>query len=173
MIVGVVGSGPNLKLGDVQKIYDQCDFLISANSSYLIAPDLFGYVYAGDKAWFDKYYCDVPSHIKKVSSSISAVSKYKDIEHFQSDHCKFSSGGRAIEYAIAKGAKKVLLLGLECNISKGTHFFGNHEGLNNPTPLSIKFWLEHFDRIAKQNPNIEIINYSRNTSITCFKRAEL
>lgn len=174
MIYGVVGSGVSLTLDDVKRLRSQCDYLIAVNSSFLIAPDLFDYVYASDSTWWNANYNTVPSLAIKVTSSVSAAARHKSLllaQHFIVG--TYSSGGRAIELAIMLGASKVVLLGMDCNLKDGSHFFGEHKNLNNPTQKSVRQWLEHFERIACKHKNIEILNCTRGGNLECFKREVL
>jgi uncharacterized Rossmann fold enzyme len=70
------------------------------------------------------------------------------------------------------GAEKIILVGYDCSVKKGYHWHGEH-----PKPLtnckSIKFWPGIFEKVATNLKHIEVINASRETALTCFKKESL
>jgi hypothetical protein len=83
-----------------------------------------------------------------------------------------NSGIGSIQLAILGGAKRVILLGYDCKITDGKkHWHGDHpKGLSNAT--GVYKWHEKYNEFAK-TVNIEILNASRETALTCFKRIDL
>lgn len=84
-----------------------------------------------------------------------------------------NSGAGAISLAEYCGAKRVLLLGYDCQHTGGKrHWFGNHpNGLANAG--RVETWPAQFAKVAKKLQHIDIINCSRATALTCFPRQEL
>lgn len=84
-----------------------------------------------------------------------------------------NSGLAAIRIAIHFGASKIILLGYDCQHTKGKkHWHGDHpSGLGNAG--SIARWPVQFERLAKEIQGFDIINCSRETALTCFPRADL
>lgn len=71
------------------------------------------------------------------------------------------------------GAARIILLGFDAQHTNGrAHWFGNHPiGLGN-AGMTDK-WLDKFAQLADDFSHIDIINASRETALTCFKRARL
>lgn len=124
-----------------------------------------------DKAWWDVYLSDVNEVFagEKVNPWRTRPS---GVKHVPVDHMK-NSGAGAIALAILLGAKKVILLGYDAQKTGGkAHWHGDH-----PSQLgnagSVNQWPEFFNLLAQKYRNSSIINASRETAITCFKREEL
>jgi hypothetical protein len=84
-----------------------------------------------------------------------------------------NSGAGAIALAIAKGARRVLLLGYDMQYTGGLrHWHGDHPAkLGNAGKIAE--WPAFFERLRRDHPDIEIINCSRETALTCFPRMPL
>jgi hypothetical protein len=85
-----------------------------------------------------------------------------------------NSGAGAVALAMAGGAKRIVLLGFDCQRGERMHWHADH-----PKPLgngaSIKKWPGYFADVAKnaRRQGIEILNASRSTALTCFPRVTL
>ncbi|WP_339521741.1 hypothetical protein [Pseudomonas sp. EA_35y_Pfl2_R111] len=84
-----------------------------------------------------------------------------------------NSGAGAVALAIARGAKRVLLLGYDMQYTGGRrHWHGDHPAkLGNAG--AITDWPAQFEQLRKDHPSIEIINCTRETALTCFPRMPL
>lgn len=83
----------------------------------------------------------------------------------------FNSGQRAIQLAAHLGAERVILLGYDCTLANGAHWHGRHPAtMHNPVPHEVGRWHSDFSSLAGALPDVEIINASRETALTCFKR---
>jgi len=86
-----------------------------------------------------------------------------------------NSGAAAISLAMYRGAKRVVMLGYDCQHTGGkAHWHGNHpRGLGNAG--SYRRWAESFVNLARDaaRDGVEVINCSRETALTCFPRADL
>lgn len=175
MRIGVIGSGASLALDDVKKLHEQCDFLVAVNQSYIIAPDLFKYVFAGDFSFWSKRHDQIPRHIGKITSCFKSSDHYMGVMYMNGFlRGIFGSGGRAIECAYMLGATEIFLLGMDCQIDNGIHWHGEYQDLRNPTHASVRAWSKHFEMVSnKLAGKVEIVNYSRKTSLNCFKRGTL
>lgn len=72
-----------------------------------------------------------------------------------------NSGFQAVNLAYIMGARTIILLGFDMF---GTHYFGRHpKCLNQHSPF--KEFIKSFETITK---DVEIINCSRQTALTCF-----
>lgn len=90
-------------------------------------------------------------------------------------HTGSNSGFQALNLAILAGASRILLLGYDMQPTDGkSHWFGDHPGsLNRTSPYAV--FRKAFDDAANQiaRLGVEVVNCSRETSLTCFKRAAL
>lgn len=87
--------------------------------------------------------------------------------------CYANSGAGAIVTAIAGGAKRVILLGYDCQKTNGkAHWHGDHpKNLGNAN--RINNWVDKFAELCKDYANINIINASRSTALNCFQTMDL
>lgn len=171
--VACVASGPSLTQEDcdlIQKAKIPC---VAVNSSWKLAR-FCDVIYAGDDKWWKNYgdEIDIPA---EQWTCLENTARIRGINR----HGKFrgvsNSGARAIEFIVEEGAKKVILIGFDCSIKKGTHWHGDHDKSGNPTTKHCNTWKGHFYQISKQasKRDIQIINCSRETELTCFPRASL
>lgn len=90
-------------------------------------------------------------------------------------HTGSNSGFQALNLAILGGASRILLLGYDMQESGGkSHWFGDHPGtLKRTSPYAVfrKAFEDAADQIARLG--VEVINCSRETSLTCFPRVAL
>jgi len=89
-----------------------------------------------------------------------------------------NSGYQAILLAVARGHRRLILLGFDCKFGdKGAvHFHGKHrEPLRNPGKANFDRWAGWFERLAPalRCLGVEVINCSRDTALTCFPRMPL
>lgn len=165
-----IGSGFSLTEEDCALVERAGLQTIAINSSWTRAR-FAKILYAGDCAWWRKNIDMIDIGAEKWTSCSEAQFLYK-LNYFRSTTKNWNSGLRAIELAETLGAKKVLLIGYDCQVDYGVHWHGNHEGLSNPTDKVCRDWREQFSALVKRT-KIEIINCSRMTALTCFPRAKL
>lgn len=83
-----------------------------------------------------------------------------------------NTGVNAIMLAAYLGAEQIILIGYDCSVKKGYHWHGEH-----PKPLtnckSIKHWFKLFEKVAENLKHLEVINASRETDLTFFKKESL
>ena len=134
-------------------------------------------IHAGDFAWWQVNHSEVPRNIDKWTCSPSAAKRFKLNLHTPQVKGGYNSGSRAIQFAIEKGAKKILLLGYDCSVKKGIHWHGPHENrlLSNPSPARCKQWAKQFHQVAgiANNKKVSVINCSRFTALTCFEKSQI
>jgi len=84
-----------------------------------------------------------------------------------------NSGAGAIASAVRFGAKRIILLGYDCQHTNGkTHWHGKHPaGLGDAG--TVERWPGHFKALAKRLDGVKVVNCSRETALTCFPRADL
>jgi hypothetical protein len=86
-----------------------------------------------------------------------------------------NSGAGAVSLACLAGARRVLMLGYDCQNTGGkVHWHGNHpRGLGNAG--SMAKWPAQFAKLASSvaPTGVEVINCSRATALTVFPRSDL
>jgi hypothetical protein len=83
-------------------------------------------------------------------------------------HLGGNSGFQAVNMALQRGAKTVVLVGFDM---QGSHFFGEHPPMPRRIPGNKGFarWLRHFEIAAKMLPEgIRIINATPDSKLACF-----
>lgn len=165
-----IGSGPSLTEEDCDYVERSAAPTIALNSSWTRAR-FAKIIFAGDFAWWKQNVNNIDIPAERWTSSTEAEFLYK-LYFFRSGTRNWNSGLRAIELAEELGAKKVLLLGYDCQVDNGVHWHGEHKGLKNPTDSVCRAWRPQFAALAKRT-KIEIINCSRKTALTCFPRANI
>lgn len=164
-----IASGPSLTAEDCKAIEVSGFSTIAVNNSWEIAR-FCEVVYAGDFNWWRENIGKLDIPATKWSCSPSAVAKFKLNHHRMTG--AYNSGMRAIQLAMDLGAKRVLMLGYDCSIMRGTHWHGKHPITSNPTSAKCTIWRNQFVHLAEtaKQKRIDVINCSRETSLTCFKR---
>lgn len=82
-----------------------------------------------------------------------------------------NSGFQAINMAILKGCKYIVLVGFDMRrVDGAAHFFGDHPpGLSNTTDEGYRQYNRHFVAAAKRlSPDIRIVNATPESALTCF-----
>jgi hypothetical protein len=86
-----------------------------------------------------------------------------------------NSGAAAVSLAVLAGARRVVLLGVDCQRTGGlTHWHGDHPPeLSNAR--SIDRWPRKFEKVGAyaKSKGCEVVNASRETALECFPRVEL
>ena len=85
------------------------------------------------------------------------------------------SGYQALQLAILFGAARVVLLGFDMrNDGARSHWHGNHKNLGNPMQNRFANWIRQFHKLNAEKPaDLEIVNCTRQTALTCFPRHPL
>lgn len=171
-----IASGPSLTQDDCTTALESGHPAIVTNTTFRLCPwadVLFGF----DSAWWREYRAEVDATFKGAkltlsSGNIGIESLYREGWFFRG--CG-NSGGAAISLAVAGGAKRVVLLGYDCQKTGGkVHWHGDHpKKMSNAK--SIAKWPEQFAAVAKlaKKAGTEVVNCSRETALTCFERMEL
>lgn len=165
-----IASGPSLTQADCELALRSGYPVIAVNSSWKLIPEC-QYLFAADCDWWDKYHGTLQTDAIFWTVSGRAQLRY-GINLFQPPDCDtFNSGQRAIQLAAHLSAQRIILLGYDCSLENGTHWHGDHPaGLKNPDVNTTARWIEEFSRTAKSLSDLEIINCSRQTTLTCFPR---
>lgn len=166
----VLASGPSLTQEDV----DKTRFLpcIAVNSTWEIAPHS-AVVFAADLNWWVSNE-NLPIDAERVSYSYTAEREYKAAK-FDSRIAKpnqYNSGCLAVEYALAQGADRVLMLGMDCSVKHGAHHHKAHP-TRNPKAGTCAKWLTQWQRLRDVYPDADIVNCSRHTELDIFPIVDL
>lgn len=125
-----------------------------------------------DLVWWRAYIDEVNQVFSGIRLSTGTCDSHHMVKKIDLDGYG-NSGAGSIRVAIEGGAKRIILLGFDCQHKDGkTHWHGNHKaGLANAK--QVERWPELFQRLRNDFPDVEIINSSRETALTCFKRETL
>lgn len=131
-----------------------------------------------DVQWWDKYIGEAREKFAGLKCSSSNMAKRHKITFIGKMNCDWSplgnSGAGCAALAAAWGCSKIILLGYDCQKTNGlVHWHGNHpRGLGNAGSMNL--WPSQFQRLAQKWGNqADIVNCSRETALTMFRRGEL
>lgn len=128
-----------------------------------------------DKVWWDVHIAEIEQIFQGERHTVNALpNKYNVRRHPPTQfNCYSNSGAGAITLAAKGGAKRIILLGYDSQKTGGkAHWHGDHPPtLGNAGHMDK--WQKRFAEQAKDFADIEIINCSRQTALTCFPRANL
>lgn len=179
--VACLASGPSLTQADVDLVCGHVDGVIAVNDAVRLAPDA-AILYACDGKWwgwhdgmprFTGLKFALKDDAKKWTSHGVQVLKQTGLEGLELKpnglRRGHNSGYQAINVAVHTGAARIILLGYDM---RGGHFFGNHPDGTKPT---FHLCLPLFATLVKplEAAGVEVINCTRKTAITCFRRAPL
>lgn len=165
-----IASGPSLTRSDCLLAVKSGYPIIAVNSSWRLVPECH-YLFAADFAWWDKYHGLLDTPAERWTASPRAQTRYGLNLFVPGDAGSFNSGQRAIQLAEYLGARRVILLGYDCSLDNGPHWHGEHpDKMHNPTYQEVERWHREFAALNKNFPEVEIINCSRYTALTCFPK---
>jgi len=181
----VIASGPSLRQSDVDAVRGKAA-VIAVNDNYRLAPwaDV---LYAADPDWWLKE-PDFAGERWSTQPKSAGQDAWPEgdakrlgvnlIDSIRAVGLSFepglihqggNSGYQAINLAVLMGARRVILLGFDLQISGGKiHHHADHAG-KNPDSVALKEWAKAFETIECP-PWLEIINCSRESALTCFPR---
>lgn len=88
-----------------------------------------------------------------------------------------NSGFQAVNLAAQFGATRIILLGFDMQGETGAHWYGRNNWMqaNNPDQYSYHNWRKAFEAAAPalKQRGVEVINASRETALTCFRRMSI
>lgn len=186
--VVIIGAGPSapadcIALG--QQNFPMPLKVIAINESWRLWPSA-DVLYASDSAWW--------RHAKnaggfgglKVSGSAEAAEAYGAAAVTVMRGCNeillgsrgvIGSGGnsgfQALNLAVQFGARHVVLLGFDMQITDGAHWHGRHaDGLNNPDAVNTANWRTALDGVAPAlaRLGVRVINATERTGLPGFER---
>lgn len=143
--------------------------MICTNTTFRLTPwaDM---LYAMDRVWWNNYGEEVAKMFEGTATT--PIRNIKGTERVHSQDTQ-NSGAGAIALAVSRGARRVILLGYDCQHTGGkAHWHEDHpKGLGNAG--SVDKWPQQFKTLAARFKKIEIINCTRETALTVFPRAKL
>lgn len=172
--------------GDADYCRTRCR-VISVNTTWKLAPwaDVH---YSNDHDWFEaeisamraggalgEFWCGHPSWRHPEVRSIPFDKTARGIVR---EPGRIAWGGNsgyaALNLAYQFGARRIVLLGYDQSDAQGAHWHGEHpetyrKGFNFP------MWAVRFAEAARdlRRLHVEVVNCSRETALTCFRRAPL
>lgn len=125
-----------------------------------------------DLTWWQRYRSDVQSQFRGERFSTAPVGG--SVKHLTAPFKGYGNSGAAcIALAAFGGASKVVMLGFDCQKTGGkAHWHGDHpKGLANAK--QIDKWHLRFEELAADLEGVEVLNASRETALTMFRRVVL
>ena len=171
-----IASGPSLTQADCDIVHLSGHPVIVVNTSFRLAPwaDV---LFAFDHKWWRAYHHEVKQVFTGKRYSYARQVQGLGVQSLWSAPWfgNFgNSGACAIRFAMACGAKKIILLGYDCSTQEKSHWHGDHPG-DMSNCKSIARWPTQFRTVAKfaREQNVQIINASRRTVLKCFEKVRL
>lgn len=169
--VACLASGPSLTAEDAARV--RCWPTVVTNSTFRLCPWADA-LYWFDTDWWKVYAAEVRETFsgRVFTQSLASRSGVECLRASPRFRSFGNSGASAVAMAVAFGASRVVLLGYDCGLTRGlTHHHGDHpEPLRNCTRP--ERWRLQFERLARWS-RTPIVNASRETTLTCFQRADL
>lgn len=170
-----IASGPSLTPQDCETVRRWREAgsgraVIVVNTTFRLAPwaDV---LYAMDASWWNAHLDEVRRTFR--GRLVNPWREMRGVERVRFEHRR-NSGAGAISLAAHWGARRVVLLGYDCQRTGGqTHWHGDHpRGLGNAGTIGL--WPAIFARLAKSLAGrVTVINATRETALTCFERRPL
>lgn len=167
-----LASGPSLTKDDCEKVRHLPT--VVCNLTFRTAPwaDV---LVAHDSRWWRHYGAEAKESFNGRRIGSTYVAKDCGAEWNRSFLWFDNTGCAAISLAVREGAKRVLLLGYDCQQTGGRwHHHEDYSG-HITNCRSMKYWPDRFAKVAKYaaKSGVEVINCSRETALTCFDRRPL
>jgi hypothetical protein len=183
--VAIMASGPSVKKDDVALLRDRLTvFAIKKNVE--LAPFAEA-VYGCDYPWWRSVHGLKDFKGWKFAYADRAVNQFGlrkiDID-LKQDRLLWdrvgltgaggNSGFHALNLAAQFGARRILLLGFDCQDRSGAHWYGRNtaQGMGNPGENNFRRWIPAFATAAQQleERGVEVINASQITAVKGFPK---
>lgn len=178
-------TGPSLTPEVVETIrkYQEDHVIFGINDSYRII-DFLDEHYACDEKWWQTWGNDFREKYPHLSSwaygSNAANWGVKVIKGFHNTglslrqdkvHYGANSGYQALNIAFLMGGRKFILVGYNMQrVKQKSHFFGDHQGMNNNSPYNM--FIQNYNSIQTPIKNL-IVNCTENSALNCFRKGNL
>lgn len=175
--VAVIASGPSLTEDDCEAVHAAGLPTFVVNTTFRRCPwaDV---LVAHDSKWWQMYGAEVAANFRgrrfRCGNAPRVLDEKPDrwLLEFRSFG---NSGCAAISLAALAGARRVVLLGVDCQRTGGlVHWHGDHPPeLSNAR--SMDKWPRKFEKVAAyaRGKGCEVVNASRATALECFQRVSL
>ena len=166
----VLATGESL-LPDQQAVADRVRELpvVAVSDAYKLAPWAAALV-ACDGGWWKEH----PDALRFAGERWCANGDARGVERIKAQgpiSTQTNSGLLGLDYWIRRGARSVLLLGIDL---RGSHYFGPHAKLRNTTPARFEFFRAQFEAYARWvMPGVEIVNCSLDSALETFPKRAL
>lgn len=185
-----IASGPSLTAEDCERVRQWRSrtggHVIVVNSSWRLAPwaDV---IYSMDAAWWEKWIAVIrlESGAKLLTNSAekarelgidaSPGAKTAGLGR-KRPHLAGNSGHAAINLAFLWGARRIVLLGYDMQMTGGrSHWHHDHPWGVSPASSPTRRWLPRYAQLATDlaAEGVEVINATRETALECFERRPL
>lgn len=162
-----IASGPSITAEDCAAVRQSGLTTIAVNSSWKLA-SFCDILYAGDVTWWEANIDEIDIPAERWTCSQQAARRFGIQRHVAHGSC--NSGLRAMQLAFELGAERVILLGYDCSVARGTHWHGDHTRTSNPKPFNCLEWMRGFSQLPQRD---RVWNCSRETALTVFERMSL
>ncbi len=174
-----IASGPSLTAEDVELVRHWREaspdrFVIVANTTFRLVPWADA-MFAMDDKWWKVNRAEVRETFKGQAYCHIGESAKGYAVRFENRKrmCLHGNSGAAILSYCATGSfERIIMLGYDCSVSKGSHWHGDH-----PKPLgncgSLHRWPKQFENVRAYYPKANIVNASRRTVLKCFSLVSL
>lgn len=162
----LVAPGPSANAKRVRQI-EQFGLPVAAVSTAykLCSKPLF--IAASDGDWW-RVYNDVPPCKHYTMCPVYLAPLAKRVHQIKMTAGVVNSGVLALEVARRLNYRRIYLYGFDMH---GTHFFGRYtNGLKNTQPKRRAIHLQQYADWRKSNPELNIVNITKGSALTCFER---
>lgn len=189
--VAILATGPSLTPEVCAAVHGKAR-VIAINDAHRLAPwaDV---LYSSDRHWYP-HHKGVPSFTGMkfgIGSTVGKSNRFSDYPGItvlkntgytgleldpKGLRNGRNSGFAAINLAVHFGASRIVLVGYDMGIRGGqVHFFGNHQGMSNPTDAHFGTFRRVFSTMVEplNALSIEVINCTPGSSLDVFPMAEL
>jgi hypothetical protein len=126
-----------------------------------------------DLTWWKLYISEVNKSFKGERFSNNKQHASYNVTHVQNLNGFGNSGAAAISLAVLYGAKNIILLGYDCQLTNNqSHWHGDHPKILGNAKLIDK-WQDKFEKLAQDLKDVNIINATRETALNMFKKVNL
>lgn len=130
-----------------------------------------------DRAWWETHWQEVAASCRGARVSANDGMESMGVIQLKREQWPTygNSGAAAISLAVLAGAKRVVLLGFDCQYGPNgeRHWHGDHPKHLGNARLVNK-WRDKFKQLADAIPKgVQVLNCTRQTALDCFELADL
>lgn len=171
-LVVILAGGPSMNVEVAESVRRLGAYVIVTNDTYLLYPDA-DMLFAADAEWWQAHPEATAFGGEKVvcqDQRVQGATYYRP---------PFTGGGgnsalHAARLAAARGARTILLFGVDLVDGVYTHWHGEHgHGLHNPNPATFKRARKAWAEFAEEPKDALILNCNPHSGLTCFPRVTL